>query len=332
MIVSSMRHAKRATRESCREQRGRFACATRIDGAPSMVPPDGDRVQSGGRTPPRGAAVARAGRAGRPTACGWTWRRRIAPAMPSALAREAVQGGAPMVVAAGGDGTIAEVANGLMGSGARLGVIPLGTANVLAHELALPFAPRAVAAALAFGRTRTLWPGVARGADGVAAVRADAGRRVRRAGGARAAAAAEAGARPRRLCGADRCGRLGATDSRRSVCGSTGMETEAASVIVSKGRLYGGQIPAGAGAAAGANPASRWCCSSAAGRSRRCATARRCRLERLGRAAGVRHVRARRDRGDRQHAKVPAQTDGDAAAARRCRWPMRPCRFPVVVG
>src|SRR3984957_15074937 len=82
------------------------------------------------------------------------------------LAREAVRGGAPMVVAAGGDGTIAEVANGLMGSGARLGVIPLGTANVLAHELALPFAPRAVAAALAFGRTRLLWPGVARGADG----------------------------------------------------------------------------------------------------------------------------------------------------------------------
>ena len=53
-----------------------------------------------------------------------------------ALAREAVRGGAPMVVAAGGDGTIAEVANGLMGSRARLGVIPLGTANVLAHELA----------------------------------------------------------------------------------------------------------------------------------------------------------------------------------------------------
>src|SRR5580700_10859761 len=83
-----------------------------------------------------------------------------------ALALEAVRRGEKMVVAAGGDGTIAEVANGLMGTGARLGVIPLGTANVLAHELALPFAPRAVAAALAFGRTRTLWPGVARGAEG----------------------------------------------------------------------------------------------------------------------------------------------------------------------
>lgn len=86
----------------------------------------------------------------------------------TALARDAARAGARLVVAAGGDGTIAEVANGLSGSaaplGVMLGVIPLGTANVLAHELSLPFAPRTVAAALAFGRTRTLWPGVATGA------------------------------------------------------------------------------------------------------------------------------------------------------------------------
>lgn len=82
------------------------------------------------------------------------------------LARDAAAGGATLVVAAGGDGTIAEVANGLNGSPCRLGVIPLGTANVMAHELALPFAPREVAAALAFGRTRTIWPGIAVGATG----------------------------------------------------------------------------------------------------------------------------------------------------------------------
>src|SRR5215831_9138779 len=41
-----------------------------------------------------------------------------------ALAREAAGNGAPMVVAAGGDGTIGEVANGLLGSAARLGIIP----------------------------------------------------------------------------------------------------------------------------------------------------------------------------------------------------------------
>ena len=65
------------------------------------------------------------------------------PGHAQTLAREAACAGATMVVAAGGDGTIAEVANGLLGSPARLGVIPLGSANVLAHELALPFAPRA---------------------------------------------------------------------------------------------------------------------------------------------------------------------------------------------
>jgi YegS/Rv2252/BmrU family lipid kinase len=79
----------------------------------------------------------------------------------TALAREAVRDGKRMVVAAGGDGTIAEVTAGLNGSGVPLGVIPLGSANVLAHELALPFAPACVARALAFGRTRPLWPGVA---------------------------------------------------------------------------------------------------------------------------------------------------------------------------
>jgi diacylglycerol kinase (ATP) len=82
------------------------------------------------------------------------------------LAREAVARGTGLIVAAGGDGTIAEVANGLCGADVPLGVIPLGTANVLAHELGLPFAPRAVAAALAFGRTRLLWPGIARGPSG----------------------------------------------------------------------------------------------------------------------------------------------------------------------
>ena len=82
------------------------------------------------------------------------------------LARDAVRAGARLVVAAGGDGTIAEVADGLSGSDASLGIIPLGTANVLAHELGLPFAPRPVAAALAFGRTRPLWPGLARGEAG----------------------------------------------------------------------------------------------------------------------------------------------------------------------
>ncbi len=101
------------------------------------------------------------------------------PGHATELAEAASRQGAGLVVAAGGDGTIAEVAAGLARAqgntagpslgpalGPALGVIPIGTANVLARELRLPFAPRAVAACLAFRRTRTLWPGIARGAGG----------------------------------------------------------------------------------------------------------------------------------------------------------------------
>ena len=70
--------------------------------------------------------------------------------------------GRPMVVAAGGDGTIAEVANGLLGSETALGIIPLGTANVLAKEYKLPTTARGIANALAYKRTQPLWPGVVR--------------------------------------------------------------------------------------------------------------------------------------------------------------------------
>lgn len=70
------------------------------------------------------------------------------------LARAALDGPYDAVVAAGGDGTINEVANGLIGGSLPLGLIPLGTANVLAAELGLQVGAASAAATIAGGRLR----------------------------------------------------------------------------------------------------------------------------------------------------------------------------------
>jgi diacylglycerol kinase family enzyme len=89
-----------------------------------------------------------------------------APGDATVIARAAATSGARIVIAAGGDGTIAEVANGIANTQAALAVWPMGTANVLAHEWNLPFHADAFAAMIAKARTRPLHPGLARFADG----------------------------------------------------------------------------------------------------------------------------------------------------------------------
>jgi diacylglycerol kinase (ATP) len=54
------------------------------------------------------------------------------------LARRAATEGYRKIVAAGGDGTVNEVVNGIAGSKAVLGLLPIGTMNVFATELGLP--------------------------------------------------------------------------------------------------------------------------------------------------------------------------------------------------
>ncbi len=226
------------------------------------------------------------------------------------LAREAVRGGARMVVAAGGDGTIAEVANGLLGSGARLGVIPLGTANVLAHELALPFAPRAVAAALAFGRTRTLWPGVVRGPDGSRLF-------VQMLGiGFDAQVVHRLSLPLKRLLGRGAYVVQSLRETARYKFPPIrlridAMETEVASAVITKGRLYGGKFLL-APEAQPAEPGFSVILFGSGGPGAALMYGAALPVGLLGRAPGVRHVRARRIEVV-GNTLIPAQADGDAA-------------------
>ena len=63
-----------------------------------------------------------------------TLRTTAATGDARALAEQAVGEGFTTIVAAGGDGTVNEVVNGIAGSGVALGILPVGTMNVFAAE------------------------------------------------------------------------------------------------------------------------------------------------------------------------------------------------------
>lgn len=65
------------------------------------------------------------------------------------IVRGRLRQGCAMVVAAGGDGTVSDVAEALVFTDIPLGIIPVGTANVLAHELGIPLSLDGACALLA---------------------------------------------------------------------------------------------------------------------------------------------------------------------------------------
>lgn len=74
------------------------------------------------------------------------------------LAREA-ESDFDAIVAAGGDGTLNAVVNGLIGSSTPIGVLPLGTVNVLAREIGLPRRSEELASLIVESPARPIWPG-----------------------------------------------------------------------------------------------------------------------------------------------------------------------------
>lgn len=247
------------------------------------------------------------------------------------LAREAARGGARLVVAAGGDGTIAEVARGLQGTEVALGVIPLGTANVLAHELGLSFGPAGCAAALAFGRTRPLWPGVAISAAGSRLF-------VQMLGvGFDAAVVHHLPLGLKRFAGRGAYVAQSLREMARYrfppvTIRLDGVELRAASVVVSKGRLYAGRYilaPAARPAERGFQVALFGCDSPLGGPLGAALYGTALPLGLLPRAPGLRLMAASEVEVE---TILPAQTDGDPAGSAPLRIVDAPTPIRVVAG
>jgi len=102
------------------------------------------------------AAARRAIESGRPSWKDYAVYMTREPGHATDLAREAVAAGAELVIAVGGDGTVNEVAQGLLGSRAALGIVPVGSGNGLARALRMPLRPEGALDVLVSGVRRRM--------------------------------------------------------------------------------------------------------------------------------------------------------------------------------
>jgi diacylglycerol kinase (ATP) len=166
-----------------------------------------------------------------------------APGDAETLARMAARDGYDAIVAAGGDGTINEVVNGLGDAAMPLGIVPLGTANVLANELGLPTAPEALARCIAQGRAAPIFTGSANGRR--FAMMAGVGFDARVVQGIDLAWKRAAG-KTAYLVSALAC--LARLKPVRYEVEIDGVAFGAASLVIAKGHYYGGRFVLAAGA------------------------------------------------------------------------------------
>jgi YegS/Rv2252/BmrU family lipid kinase len=105
------------------------------------------------------------------TARGWDaplWLETTPEETGAAQARQAVLAGVDLVIAAGGDGTVTACASGVAGTQVPLGIVPIGTGNLLALNLGIPLdLDRALEVSLA-GEDRQVDLGTANGRPFVA--------------------------------------------------------------------------------------------------------------------------------------------------------------------
>ncbi|MBY0511021.1 MAG: diacylglycerol kinase family lipid kinase [Rhodospirillaceae bacterium] len=95
--------------------------------------------------------------------CSVTVVETTAPGHAETIAREVSSDEFDVIAAAGGDGTVNEIVNGLRGKSIALGLIPLGTANVLADEIGLKRTDAMIARTLGRGGIRAIHVGTVNG-------------------------------------------------------------------------------------------------------------------------------------------------------------------------